>query len=93
MEAKQWSVQIYITEHGDETHARALLTTRDTSNVAGTGMARRASADAVPEIGDELAAGRALEDLGLRLLAAAADDTTTGAAQWQARRGPAPGDG
>ncbi|WP_431961447.1 dsRBD fold-containing protein [Actinacidiphila sp. bgisy160] len=87
MEAKQWSVQIYITEHGDETHARAVLTTRDTSNVAGTGVARRTSADAVPEIGDELAAGRALEDLGRRVQAAAADDARGGSAQWQARQG------
>lgn len=86
MEAKQWSVQIYITEHGDETHARAVLTTRDTSNVAGTGVARRTSADAVPEIGDELAAGRALEDLGRRVRAAAADDARGGSAQWQARQ-------
>ncbi|MFG2302564.1 dsRBD fold-containing protein [Actinacidiphila glaucinigra] len=88
MEAKQWSVQIYITEHGDETHARARLTTRDTSNVAGTGVARRASADAVPEIGDELAAGRALEDLGRRVQAAAAEDARGRSAQWEEPPGP-----
>nr|BFD81797.1 DUF1876 domain-containing protein [Streptomyces sp. Xyl84] len=75
MEAKRWTVQIYITEDGDETHARAVLTTRDTSAVTGRGAARRNPVDRpVPEIGDELAAGRALEDLASRLNAVAAGD-------------------
>ncbi|WNM32101.1 DUF1876 domain-containing protein [Streptomyces sp. Li-HN-5-11] len=75
MEAKHWSVQIYISEDGDETHARAVLTTRDASTVTGRGVARRNPIDRpVPEIGDELAASRALEDLAVRLHDVAADD-------------------
>jgi hypothetical protein len=68
MEVKQWTVQIYLTEDGDDTHARAVLTTRDSAEVAGAGRARRNPADpTVPEIGDELAASRALADLAEKL--------------------------
>ncbi|NUP43930.1 MAG: DUF1876 domain-containing protein [Nonomuraea sp.] len=75
MEAKQWTVQIYLTENEDETRARAVLTTRDTSTVTGRGAARRNPIDRpIPEIGDELAASRALEDLAIRLHDVAADD-------------------
>ncbi|WUW92600.1 DUF1876 domain-containing protein [Streptomyces sp. NBC_01451] len=84
MEAKQWTVQIYITEEGDDTHARAVLTTRDTSKVTGRGVARRNPIDrSVPEIGDELAASRALEDLAIRLHDVYSDDIVqlTGPAQ------------
>ncbi|MFE9609757.1 DUF1876 domain-containing protein [Streptomyces sp. NPDC006012] len=75
VEAKQWTVQIYITEEGDDTHARAVLTTRDTSRLTGRGIARRNPIDRpIPEVGDELAASRALEDLAIRLHDVAADD-------------------
>ncbi|MFF9208827.1 MULTISPECIES: DUF1876 domain-containing protein [unclassified Streptomyces] len=75
MEAKQWTVRIYLSEDGDETHARAVLTTGDTASVTGRGAARRNPVDRpVPEIGDELAASRALEDLSIRLHDVAADD-------------------
>jgi hypothetical protein len=75
MEAKQWTVQIYITEEGDDTHARAVLSTRDTATVTGRGVARRNPVDRpIPEIGDELAASRALEDLAIRLHDVASDD-------------------
>ncbi|GEC02689.1 hypothetical protein SSP24_03440 [Streptomyces spinoverrucosus] len=75
MEAKQWTVQIYITEDGDDTRARAVLSTNETSTVIGKGVARRNPIDRpVPEIGDELAASRALEDLAIRLHDVAADD-------------------
>ncbi len=75
MEAKQWTVQIHLTEDGDETHACAVLTTRETSTLTGKGVARRTPVDRpVPEIGAELAAGRALEDLAIRLHDVAADD-------------------
>ncbi|MFC4119876.1 DUF1876 domain-containing protein [Nonomuraea zeae] len=68
MEAKQWTVQIYLAEDGDDTYARAVLTTRDRTELAGTGRARRNPSDpAVPEIGDELAASRALADLAEKL--------------------------
>ncbi|MEW2398754.1 DUF1876 domain-containing protein [Streptomyces sp. NPDC046862] len=75
MEDKQWTVQIHITEDGDDTQARAVLTTPDTSTVTGRGAARRNPVDRpVPEIGDELAASRALEDLAIRLHDVASDD-------------------
>ncbi len=75
MEAKQWTVQIYITEDGDDTRARAVLSTRDTAALTGRGTARRNPIDRpIPEVGDELAASRALEDLAIRLHDVAADD-------------------
>ncbi|MEV0738492.1 dsRBD fold-containing protein [Streptomyces sp. NPDC050549] len=59
---------MYLTVEGDDTHARAVLNTRDTSTVTGRGTARRNPIDrSIPEIGDELAASRALEDLAIRL--------------------------
>ncbi|MFC9425999.1 MULTISPECIES: DUF1876 domain-containing protein [unclassified Streptomyces] len=80
MKAKQWSAQIYLTEDGDETRARAVLVTQDsartdTSHVVGRGVARRNPIDrSIPEIGDELAASRALEDLAVRLHDVASKD-------------------
>lgn len=75
METKQWSVDIHINESGNDTHVRAVLTTTDSSTIEGVGHARRNPRDrTVPEIGDELAAGRALIDLGSRLVQLAAAD-------------------
>ncbi|MCW2912635.1 MAG: hypothetical protein JWN52_703 [Actinomycetia bacterium] len=75
MEVKEWNVQIYISEDSDATVARAVLHTRDTGKVTGTGLARRNPADRdVPEIGDELAVSRALADLSDRLHVVAGDD-------------------
>ncbi|MFJ2112551.1 MULTISPECIES: DUF1876 domain-containing protein [unclassified Streptomyces] len=84
MRTKQWTVQIYLTEDDDNTRARAVLTTGDTSRIAGNGVARRNPVDrAVPEIGDELAAGRALEDLAIRLHDVASDDIMELAARFR----------
>ncbi|MFI2436724.1 DUF1876 domain-containing protein [Streptomyces sp. NPDC018693] len=75
VEDKQWTVEIYITEDGDDTRARAVLNTHGTSTITGRGAARRNPIDRpIPEIGDELAASRALEDLAIRLHDVAADD-------------------
>jgi Domain of unknown function (DUF1876) len=75
MELKRWSVEIYINEDGDDTDVRAVLSTVDRIVAAGSGQARRNPVDRlVPEIGDELAAGRALIDLGHRLVQLAASD-------------------
>lgn len=75
MENKEWTVHVYITEDGDDTQARAVLTSPETSTLAGRGVARRNPIDRpVPEIGDELAASRALEDLAIRLHDVASDD-------------------
>ena len=75
--ARTWTVEVFIDEHEDErrTHAEAHLHTRDRTDLTGEGVAMRRPADAeVPEIGEELAVGRALADLSEQLLTAAAGD-------------------
>jgi hypothetical protein len=73
--AKSWTVQIDIGEHEGTTRATAHLRTSDRTSLTGTGTARLNPADPdVPEIGDELAAARALSQLAHALLDAAADD-------------------
>ncbi|MET8471814.1 dsRBD fold-containing protein [Streptomyces sp. NPDC006422] len=76
MTTKEWTVRIHLVEHGDVTLARAELTVPGSSmKVLGHGRARRNPVDRpVPEVGDELAAGRALEDLALRVHDVAVDD-------------------
>jgi hypothetical protein len=73
---KRWSVDIYIDENGDgHTYAEARLHTGADTMLVGVGRARLNPADRdIPEIGDELATARALNDLGGRLLLAAAGD-------------------
>jgi hypothetical protein len=72
---KTWQVDLIIGEREGQTHAEARLHTSDTDTMSGTGTARLNPADRdVPEIGDELAAARALSDLAHRLLHAAAED-------------------
>ncbi|MFI6923034.1 DUF1876 domain-containing protein [Nonomuraea spiralis] len=81
MEAKQWTVRIHLAEDGDDTSARAVLTTPDGTRVEGTGHARRNPADpSLPEVGDELAVSRALADLAGRLGADARHDLGDGPA-------------
>jgi hypothetical protein len=75
--ARTWNVEILIDEHEDQrrTRAEARLHTRDRTVVVGEGVALRNPSDhEVPEIGDELAAARALADLSHRLMEAAAAD-------------------
>jgi hypothetical protein len=74
--AKQWNVQIFIDEHADDrTHAQARLVIEGETKLTGDGYARRNPHDRdVPEIGDEVAAARALSALAGRLLGAAAGD-------------------
>lgn len=75
MESKRWSMEIEITEEGDETHARAVLFSKGDAHLIGVGQARRNPADPmVHEIGDELAVARALADLASKLLTAASSD-------------------
>lgn len=74
-EAKKWTVEIFIDEHAGKTRAEARLHTRDKTHLAGVGLARRNPADSsVPEIGDELAAARALSALAHELLDATVAD-------------------
>ncbi len=74
-DVKQWTVTIDIDEHDGHTRAIARLQDRDTERLTGVGLARLDPADRdVPEIGDELAAARALSDLSHRLLRTATED-------------------
>lgn len=75
MHTKTWSVRIYLSEEDDLTRARAVLDTGLVVHLEGEGVARRNPADpAIAEIGDELAAARALRELADRLHQATAED-------------------
>lgn len=70
----EWQAHIHLYEDDSKTHARVRLETGSTV-LSGEGLARRNPRDAaVPEIGDELAVGRALVELGERLIRAAGED-------------------
>jgi hypothetical protein len=72
---KRWSVEIIIDENDTRTYAEARLHTGAGTYLCGKGRAKLNPADEdIPEIGDELAAARALADLGHRLLLTAAAD-------------------
>lgn len=67
-----WPVEISLREEGRETRAEARLTTR-TGGMAGHGLARRNPDDQeVTQIGEQIAAARALSDLAHQLLSDAA---------------------
>ncbi|MEV4805366.1 dsRBD fold-containing protein [Nonomuraea sp. NPDC049421] len=67
MDRKQWTVQVFVTEDGDDTFVRAVLITRGGGRVDGLGRAHRDPS--VPEAGDEAAMARALADLASKLSA------------------------
>lgn len=76
-----WRASIYLfdtddlRDNGTITKAHAVLTTSSGTTLNGYGRARRAPHDMdVPEIGEELAAARALRDLADRLMRATSDD-------------------
>ncbi|WP_431984613.1 DUF1876 domain-containing protein [Streptomyces qinglanensis] len=71
----EWKVRLHLFENDEgATRANATLDTGAT-RVTGHGTAHCHPADTdVPEIGDELAAGRAMRDLAQRLLAVAEHD-------------------
>ncbi len=74
---RTWTVEILLGEHEDQrfTRAEARLHTDAPIHLTGAGTARRNPFDPeVPEIGDEIAAARALSDLAHRLLDTAAGD-------------------
>ncbi|MEU4211016.1 dsRBD fold-containing protein [Streptomyces sp. NPDC026206] len=84
----EWKVRLQLVEDGDRTEARVVLDTGTTS-LTGTGAARRAPGDEdAPEIGDEFAAGRALRDLGSRLLHTAEQDVEARGAAPDPRTSP-----
>lgn len=75
MHTQDWSVRIMIDEDESNTHARAVLNSRDGVTLHTDGSARRRPSDApIPEIGEELAAARALYAMADRLMEAAAKD-------------------
>jgi hypothetical protein len=75
MYIKTWHVELFIYEDDDSTSARAVLHTELPEHLEGHGQAIRAPHDAaVPEIGGEVAAARALHNLADALLTTAAGD-------------------
>ncbi|MEU6509614.1 MULTISPECIES: dsRBD fold-containing protein [unclassified Streptomyces] len=71
---KEWRLNLYLSEHDPDTTARIVLDTGD-NVLESCAEARRNPYDPdVPEIGDELAAGRALIAMGRILLRAADGD-------------------
>lgn len=86
----EWKVRLHLFEEDGTTKARAVLDT-GTSVLTGHGVAHRNPADQdVPEIGDELAAGRAMQDLGHQLVDIAGRDIE-GMGAAPAQPGPAIG--
>jgi hypothetical protein len=72
---KEWKVDLMLGENDGRSYAEASLVTEIGDRVVGTGYAWLAPTDYdVPEIGDEIAVGRALRDLGRRLLDTASGD-------------------
>ncbi|MEV0305583.1 DUF1876 domain-containing protein [Streptomyces prasinus] len=70
----EWKVRLYLFEDEGTTKARVVLNT-GTTEFTGHGAAHRDPGDMdVPEVGDELAAGRAMHDLGRRLVETAERD-------------------
>jgi hypothetical protein len=73
MAQKTWTIQVNIDEEGDDTFADAVLTVDNKMEIHGRGTSRRNPSDeSVPQIGDELAAARAMSDLAHQLLSTAA---------------------
>ena len=67
-----WPVEVSLHEEGGQTRAEARLT-RDGVGLTGHGLARRHPGDReVTQIGEEIAAARALSDLAHQLLSDAA---------------------
>ncbi len=74
-DSRRWTVDILVAEQDGRTYAEAYLHDDIGNELTGTGQARVNPTDPdVPEIGDEIAAARALADLGHRLLVTAAAD-------------------
>jgi hypothetical protein len=72
---KQWNVEVSIGEEDGHTYAQARLVADTGDRMMGIGQATAHPHDYdVPEIGDELAVARALNDLGHRLLVTTAAD-------------------
>lgn len=74
---KAWTVDVTIIEQDDQrrTMAEAVLHTEQGSDLRGTGVAWRHPQDRdIPEVGDELAVARAMDDLAGKLRAVASSE-------------------
>lgn len=65
---KRWTVRLDLFEEGDVTKVHAVLDTGDNRLESRSESRRNPHDPPVPEIGDEYAVGRALVDLGRRLV-------------------------
>jgi uncharacterized protein DUF1876 len=71
--AERWSVVLTVEEHEGQTRAEARLDLGDETHLLGHGTARRNPTDPdVLEIGEKIAAARALSDVAHMLLNSAA---------------------
>ncbi|MGW1761114.1 DUF1876 domain-containing protein [Streptomyces mirabilis] len=71
----EWKVRLYLSEDDEGTTKARVVVNTGTATLTGHGAAHCNPADAeVPEIGDELAAGRAMHDLGQQLVSTAERD-------------------
>ncbi|MEV6053665.1 DUF1876 domain-containing protein [Streptomyces sp. NPDC052107] len=85
----QWQVRLHLFEDDDGTTKAHVVLHTGTTALSADGRARCHPADAnVPEIGDELAAGRAMVDLAHQLLSAAERDMQGVEAPRQSTRQP-----
>ncbi|MFJ9419188.1 MULTISPECIES: dsRBD fold-containing protein [unclassified Streptomyces] len=76
----EWDIHLYLSEEDGTTKARVELDT-GTIALSGYGLARCNPQDVdVPVIGDELAAGRAMHDLGSKLMRVADNDMASAGA-------------
>ncbi|GAA0463395.1 MULTISPECIES: dsRBD fold-containing protein [Streptomyces] len=71
---KEWKLRLYLYETGPKTTAWVVLDTGDNVLEERARAHRNPHDVAVPEIGDELAAGRALVALGQQLIDCATTD-------------------
>ncbi|MEW1636894.1 DUF1876 domain-containing protein [Streptomyces sp. NPDC093801] len=84
----EWKTRVYLFEEDRTTNVRVELDT-GTTKLTGHGTARCNPTDAdVPEIGDELAAARAMEDLGAQLKRLAFGDVEEAGGRPQGRSAP-----
>lgn len=75
MQTNEWTVHLYFEEDDDDTHAKAVLHTRQGETLRASGKSERHPKDSpVPEIGEELAAVRALHALAYELTDVALKD-------------------
>ncbi|AYN42171.1 DUF1876 domain-containing protein [Streptomyces dangxiongensis] len=86
---REWRLNLYLSERDPDTTARIVLDTGDGVLECRAEARRNPYDPAMPDIGDELAAGRALIAMGRTLLRAADGDMrATGAADTDAALAP-----